>query len=436
MRLTIHESRRFLMWEDGTPFFYLGDTAWELFHRCNRREAERYLRDRAAKGFTVVQAVALAELDGLHTPNPYGHTPLRDDDPLKPNEPYWRHVDNIIDIANRLGIVVGLLPTWGDKWNKKWGVGPEIFTPENARVYGEWIGNRYKGQQVIWILGGDRPVENERHYAVLRAMATGIRAAVGRSQLISFHPMGGQASSQYFHQDDWLDFNMVQSGHIRDNENWKFITRDYSLAPVKPCMDAEPGYENIASHFDPRNGFLSAYDVRKFAYWALFAGAHGHTYGCSEVWQMYLPGREPQLYAHLPWTEAIKLPGSAQMQHAKRLLLSRPFFARVPDQSLLACEEGTGALHIQATRAADGSYAMVYLPLRRPVAVKMDRIGGSQAVAWWYDPRTGRATRVGTFATKGEQQFIPPPAPDGGDWVLVLDEEARRFPEPGKVTAS
>lgn len=128
-------------------------------------------------------------------------------------------------------------------------------------------------------------MENERHYAILRGIAAGIRAAVGKSQLISFHPVGQQHSSQYFHHDDWLDFNMVQSGHIQNNENWKFITKDYNLKPVKPCMDGEPGYENIASRFDPKNGFLSAHDVRKFAYWALFAGAHGHTYGCNEVWQ-------------------------------------------------------------------------------------------------------------------------------------------------------
>lgn len=209
MNLTVHESRRFLMWDNGTPFFYLGDTAWELFHRCNRQEAEMYLKDRASKGFTVIQAVALAELDGLHTPNPYGHTPLIDDDPLKPNEPYWKHVDDMVEMANRMGIFIGMLPTWGDKWNRKWGAGPEIFNPQNARTYGEWIGNRYKGRNIIWILGGDPPVENERHYAILRGMAEGIRAAVGKSQLMSFHPVGQQHSSQYFHHDDWLDFNMV-----------------------------------------------------------------------------------------------------------------------------------------------------------------------------------------------------------------------------------
>src|SRR3954469_6379196 len=88
-RLKVSENRRFLVKEDGSPFFYLGDTAWELFHRLDRDEAGRYLADRAAKGFTVIQAVVLAELDGLHAPNAYGHTPLKEDNPARPDEDYF-----------------------------------------------------------------------------------------------------------------------------------------------------------------------------------------------------------------------------------------------------------------------------------------------------------------------------------------------------------
>jgi hypothetical protein len=50
----------------------------------------------------------------------------------------------VIKKAEEKGLFIGLLPTWGDKWNKKWGVGPVIFTPENAAVFGEILGKRYK----------------------------------------------------------------------------------------------------------------------------------------------------------------------------------------------------------------------------------------------------------------------------------------------------
>lgn len=153
--------RRFVIHEDGKPFFYLGDTAWELFHRLRREEADIYIRDRSAKGFTVVQAVVLAELDGLVIPNPYGDLPLKDNDPTRPNESYFEHVDYIVETANAHGLYVGMLPTWGDEVNKKWGVGPEIFTAENALIYGEFLGRRYRYKDIIWILGGDRPGEDK-----------------------------------------------------------------------------------------------------------------------------------------------------------------------------------------------------------------------------------------------------------------------------------
>src|ERR1044072_6360683 len=71
--LKVSDNHRFLVHNDGSPFFYLGDTAWELLHRLNREEADRYLENRAQIGFTVIQAVALAELDGINTPNTYGY---------------------------------------------------------------------------------------------------------------------------------------------------------------------------------------------------------------------------------------------------------------------------------------------------------------------------------------------------------------------------
>jgi len=413
---------RYLVTGRGTPFFYLGDTAWELFHRLTREEAELYLKDRAAKGFTVIQAVVLAELDGLYTPNPYGDTPLHRNDPTQPNDAYFRHVDWIIDRANALGLYVGLLPTWGDKVNKKWGVGPEIFTSENARVYGEFLGRRYRDKGVLWILGGDRPIETETHLSIWRAMATGLRAGDDGAHLITYHPMGGQSSAEWLHTEPWLDFNMLQSGHSRRPEaNYAMLERDYRRAPAKPCMDGEPCYEDHPIGFDPRNGWFDAYDVRRAAYWALLAGAHGHAYGCHNIWQMYVPDtRAPVSHARRSWQESLSLPGAGQMRYAKHLMLRRDPLQRIPDQSLLASDAGEGGEHIRAARAADGSYAYLYLPTPRAVRVWMDKLAKRTVQASWYDPRTGESTPIGEFRNTGERAFTPP-AGDAPDWVLVLE---------------
>jgi len=125
-------------------------------------------------GFTVIEAVALSEFDGLRVPNRYGDLPLHDGDPLRPNDAYFRHVDYVVDRAASLGLVIGLLPTWGDKVGPiKWGVGPEVFTTENAVRYGEFLGERYREKPIIWILGGDRNPDSEQRKAIWRALAAG-----------------------------------------------------------------------------------------------------------------------------------------------------------------------------------------------------------------------------------------------------------------------
>jgi len=445
-RLKVSDNHRFLVYEDGRPFFYLADTAWELFHRLTREEAGRYLHDRAAKGFTVIQAVALAELDGLNVPNAYGHRPLVENDPTRPDvregpeNDFWDHVDAIVDQAGRLGLFIGFLPTWGDKWNRKWGVGPEIFTPDNAETYGAWLGRRYRDKPVIWILGGDRPVESDLHREIMRRMALGLHKGDGGAHLCTFHPTGGQGSSTWFHEAEWLDFNMRQNGHVTEfTDRYARTREDYDRTPAKPVVDGEPIYEDHPVSFDAKKlGHSVAADVRRPLYWDLFGGAFGHTYGHHSVWQMWTAGRKPVNNPLLPWHEAILQPGAGQMQYARRLMESRPFLTRIPDDSVIVADAvttavpGAGRYRFSATRDESGAYAMVYAAVGRRFRVRMDCIAGARVRAWWYNPRNGEARAIGEFANTGERDFTPPDVGEQLDWVLVLDDAARRFPPPGR----
>lgn len=438
-RLKVADNKRFLVSADGKPFFWLGDTAWELFHRLSREDADKYLKNRAERRFTVVQAVVLAELDGLNVPNAYGERPLVDHDPLKPNEAYFIHVDWIVKRANALGIYVGMLPTWGDKWNKKWGAGPEIFTPANAEAFGEWLGRRYKDASIIWVLGGDRPIDSAAQIDITRAMARGLRKGDGGAHLRTFHPTGGNGSSTWFHHDDWLDFNMRQNGHVAEFTGRYDATRaDYDRSPPKPILDGEPIYEDHPVAFDAKKfGHSIGSDIRRPLYWNLFEGAFGHTYGHHSVWQMWAPPATPINSPLMPWFEAIDQPGAAQMQHGRALMESRPFLTRVPDPDIIVTSTiptnvpGAGRYRFAATRDASGSYAMVYAPVGRPFTVKMSTITGPSVKAWWFNPRTGAATAIGSFPSTGEKTFTPPDAGEMLDWVLVLDDETKGFGMPG-----
>lgn len=441
--LKVSENHRYLVKDDGTPFFYLGDTAWELFHKLSLDEAKRYFEIRAKQGFTVIQAVALAEFDGLTKPNAMGRLPLIENDPTRINDAYFKHVDALIKLANEKGLVVGLLPTWGDKWNKKWGVGPEIFTRENAKAYGKILGQRYKDAAIIWILGGDRPVENETHKAIIRAMAVGLREGDGGSHLMTFHPTGGQGSSSVFHNDDWLDFNMRQNGHNTEFGAYAATKRDYDLKPAKPVIDGEPIYEDHPIAFKaPEFGHSIALDARRAAYWDLFSGAFGHTYGNHSMWQFFKEGEGGVNSPLLVWENAINQPAAQQMIHTRKLLESRPFLTRIPDDSLIIPDRittlvpGAGRYRFVATRDEAGTFAMIYAPVGRSFRVDLTKLRGKQLKAWWFDPRTGEAKEIGMFQKEPSHEFTSPAGGEQLDYILVIDDEAARYSPPGSGSLS
>ena len=446
-RVKVSDNHRFLVTEDGKPFFYLADTGWELFHRLDRKQAVEYLTVRAAQKYNVIQAVALAEMQGVTDPNAYGKLPLTDLDPTRPavtpganpSNPqqydYWDHVDYIVDQANARGIYIAMLPTWGS-WVNSGGNDRSTLTPPHAAAYRESLGKRYGKKGVLWILGGDRtPTGFEETW---RALAKGIAIGVSGKEdysavLMSFHPRGGATSSTWFHNDPWLDFNMNQNGHGIPGKAapWERLTSDYNLTPVKPVLDGEPLYEDHPLGFRAKEfGYSFDAHVRQYAYADTFSGACGHTYGNHAVWQMNAPSRKPIHGPLMYWYEAIHRPGAAQMQFVRGLLLSRPYLSRVPDQSIVV-DALEGADRITATRG-DG-YLMVYSAQGRKFTVRMGKISGSQVKGWWYNPRNGAAIAREVYENSGTREFAPPSEGFGSDWVLVLDDVSKGFPEPGGV---
>lgn len=432
--LKVSENRRFLIKEDGTPFFWMGDTAWELFHKLSLEETEIYLRNRVERKFNVIQAVALAEDKGLTIPNAYGRIPLLTNDsgqydPLAPDlstdvstgsYSYWDHVDAVIDLAASLGLYIALLPTWGEYSITCWGIGPLIFNERNAKKYGQWLGDRYRDKKnIIWVVGGDRPLSTSTHFAVVNAMAEGLKIGDDGNHLITYHPCGKTSSSHHMHDETWLDFNMIQSAHTALNlENYKHVELDYQRNPTKPTLDGEPRYEDHPINFNAENGYFDDFDIRQAAYWAVFAGAFGHTYGNNCIWFMC---KETTDYFAMHWKTAILSPGAAQMQHLRALVESRPFLSRIPDQSSIA-ENYKGANHLQATRG--DNYLYIYIPNGLSVKVNMGIISGSKVKAYWYNPRNGSWQYINEYENQGILSFMPPSSGRGNDWVLVMDDSS------------
>jgi len=238
-RLRVSENGRFFVKESGAPFFYLGDTAWCVFTRPTHEEVDQYLKDRASKGFTAIQGVLLI-WDGLTRPNPLGQMLLVNKNPAKINEAFFDNVDYIVNKAESLGMYTLMLPIWS---KGMLGGQRSVFDEATGYNYCKLIAARYRNKPVIWMLGGDRPGTGVEE--ITRAMARGLTEGGGGTHMISYHPTGRQSSSMWFHNEPWLNFNSIQSGHSSQNKNYELVASDYELKPAKPVIDAEAGYENI-----------------------------------------------------------------------------------------------------------------------------------------------------------------------------------------------
>ncbi|MDD4774866.1 MAG: glycoside hydrolase family 140 protein [Eubacteriales bacterium] len=416
---------RYLSFADNTPFLYAGDTAWELFHRVNREDAVYYIENRARQGFNAVQAVALAEFEGLTVPNAYGRLPLKFTDglpdPALPDTDgdysYWAHVDYIVSLAQKHNMFIVMLPAWGDKFNKLWGKGPEVFNPSNAYTYARFIAERYRDEwNIIWMLGGDRPLDTPEHRAIIDGMARGIHDT-GDTHLITFHPVGCRNSLDWLDDADYIDFHTAQTSHsaaqcYKSDE----IMLKMAQKSDKPYMDSESRYEDHPACFDASLGYLwNADDTRQNTYWNITAGACGQTYGNHCIWSF---NDKPSDYFTYNWKDALTHPGAEQFGFAKKLRLSRDFFSLRPANDMVKTHYPSMG-HISASMG--DRYAYIYSPLGLPFAADLKIPGGKVLRAAWFDPRNGEEHVFAILNGEGAEYFVPPTTGKGNDWVLILD---------------
>jgi len=326
----------------------------------------------------------------------------------------------------------------------------------DARSYAHFLASLLKDRtNIIWILGGDRPPSlaamsdeernklakstgfspNQDWTPIWREIAAGLTEGLGRKPVVAYHPNGGARSSTTLHTEPWLSINGMQSGHGggHDVPVWEWVAADYALSPPKPTLDLEPNYEdhpyNPWPRWDPATGYFRDHDVRKQVYRSVFAGACGVTYGHHAIWGFVGHRYDAINHADRDWIDALQRPAGRQMQYLRRLIESRPYFTRIPDQKLIASDPGVGGLHLQATRDAEGTYAFVYFPMNDTTArLDLTRLNSRKLRAWWYDPRTGVGTLIGPIDS-GATEFRTPPY--GPDWVLVLEAADANYPPPG-----
>lgn len=380
--------------KDGEPFFWLGDTQWELFRLFSLDDAKVVLENRKEKGFSVIQVMLTGVGDGTK-PNLAGQTPWEGNDPTAPHEPYFKNADSIIPMGGEKGLVFAM------------GVFHQLQTSNitlaNARMYARWIAHRFRNEpNIIWTM---YPQAKREFIPIVRELAAGLREGDNGSHMIAVHPDPSPTSSSFIHDENWLAFNMIQTC-VSYELIHKMVTEDFARKPVKPVVMAEGGYEGVEF-----GRLQTPLEIRKQAYWSHLAGGH-HSYGHNDSWS-----------SPSSWRSWLDSTGSLHMRTYREIVTAcHEWWNLIPDQSVFADGEGSGLALNVAARSAAGDWIMAYLSSRTTVTIELEKItAGSEVRASWIDPTTGGRTRIGRYANQGTQSYTTPVGWE--DAVLLLEAE-------------
>ena len=422
--LRVSENGSYLM-EGEKPFFWLGDTAWLLLHRLDKEQVYTYLRNRKELGYNVIQTVLINSDDGRQELG----NPAKDPG----NQEYWEFCDWAVKLAEEMGLYMGLLPAWGSVVKQK------VLNLDNVEAYMNFLGKRYQNSpNIIWILGGD--IRGDVAPELFRKEGQ-ILKSYNPERIITYHPFGRTTSAFWFHEEPWLDLNLFQSGHRRydqahlgewdDNlaqeeffgeDNWRYVKRDQERTIRKPVLDGEPSYEGIPKGLhDPRNGFWEEADARRYAYWSVFAGAAGHTYGNNAIMQFYDGSGEGSYGVREMWQEALHYPAGGQMQYLKKLMESVDFVhGKAADELLLF---GQKERYHRIAVFAGRDYIFCYDHMGDDFLLDLSSYRDKTMDVYWMNPQSGAYSYAGTVA--GQEKWLAQPLRRKGesnDWVLVMKE--------------
>lgn len=426
--ISVSNNKKYLMQGDK-PFFWFGDTAWNLLQKLEEEDIRIYFRNRAELGFNVIQTVLVNTLPGV---NNQGSLAPGYKDVTQPE--YWNFVDHILDLAEEYNLYLGLLPCWGEI------VKMGIVNMDNVQTYMDFLGKRYQNRSnLIWILGGD--IRGDLAIDVYKK-AGAILKSYNPERLITFHPFGRTDSSLWFHEESWLDMNMFQSGHRRydqarlgewdDNtvkeeffgeDNWKYVRKDHTLPSMKPVVDGEPSYEGIPQGLhNPHNPYWEEWDVRRYAYWSLFEGAAGHTYGSNAIMQFYTDADGKGAFGvRESWKDALHHAGAGQIQFLKNLMESVDYVNGYPDDTVLLYGQKERYHRVSVFRGE--SYLLCYTYTGNQFLLDLKDYMDKKMDVYWMNPENGAMSYDSTIT--GIRKWLASPVKRKGiatDWVLVMKE--------------
>jgi hypothetical protein len=422
--------------QNGTPFWFMGDTAWGYFtdskeDNHHRSQAERYAKKRAAQGFNVIHSMMLSE-QGVGNNNGF---PFEDIAAERINPAYWREVDERLAFANRQGLTVGLAIAWGDKRRVEpfaWRKFPNV---EARKRYARYAAARYGAYDVYFLVAGEwhgevrtrEKASDEEVFREFVAIGDALAAANPHGRMIGIHPMSAHGSVREFASAAWMSFADYQQNY-RDLHARAALSRTLR----GPVVNSEYGYYLRDQNGDgkPDKDNSHTLEDMRFASWDIvMAGAYFVTgFGTTYFGGHRDPGPfDVDAAKNADWEAQVGLIG--------RLFAELEWWKLVPAADLVSSTVARGADRRWAPATEKGRRdlrppAAAYWALAEPGETYLAYVRGTTEPVELeteartrryrvrlFNPRTGEFTTVENSAELSRYTLR---APDRNDWLLLL----------------
>ncbi len=433
--ITDRHNSRYFTYDDGTPFFWLGDTHWqapnyETVSDCNypgcscKNQFKHEIDNRAKKGFTVYQTYFdTAENDGG---GQAGLLPsLWDEKYIKPScEQFENKIDKMLEYLLDSGMCAAI------------GFGVHAYTvqavsEEDMRRFIRYAVARYACYPVIWITAQEitrlKPAKDETKtvFDTYLDLAEYLSKIDGYHRPLSAHMDVMDVSderAQRLSNAPWHSCWITQGGHGITMTPKKSHYRDYSEAKdyFKPVIEGELSYEDLNC------GQFCGNKTARVAGWnAILNGCAGYTYGASGIWANgYSTEKstgwlgECKSYSYVPWYMGLDMPGSFDMKYMKEFITAIPdWHTLVPsfyDTSLGDFLEDELKL-----MARNDNTVVCYFRNQDTSTGKIFKLDKSKTyTAMWFEVYSGNYIALKTV--EGVEEYTVPNKPTSEDWVLIL----------------
>ena len=426
----LSKNRHHFVHTDGTPFFWLADTAWNGPLLSEEEEWRHYLKERVRQGFTGVMWVATQWLAAPQGDRE-GRRAFEGHERISLDLDFFRRLEGKHDAIINVGLLSVPVLLWTAVWNRPEDSPGNVLPEDQAVRLARYMVARWGADPVAWCLPGDGDYQGE-HAERWRRIGRAVFSNISHAP-VTLHPNAQQWIGN-FKNEPWLDFIGYQSGH-GDSDEWNAWllsgppAKGWRDEPSHPVVNLEPPYENHLAYHSKEP--FDAHKVRRALYWSLLnAPTAGVTYGGHGVWGWddgsAPPTAHPNTGTPLPWREALNMPAAEEVKHLYELFTSIQWWTLLPAPELLAEQPGEGntSRFVTASRSAKGGVAVLYLPTETPVRVAaayLTQYVGDKLDSRWFNPRNGDYSRAESRAEARDQLFSPP---EGGDWVLLLQSSS------------